>query len=1827
MAENVDNIDGTGGDDQLPPFLRKQVPITKSSGVIPPFLQKKEAAPTTQTTAPKYEEPTGPIGTVIPAYAPASNKPNSDIQGPKITVQPAKTVTTPVGLGFNTVIPTLKEDHQTQVDAASQRIHNEFKQIDPAVKSLLLDYKKQQSLANFQDQIQQKTGDMGAANIALQKAQRLLPAAAIKVGDDEVKDYKQAMLQDPALAREALYQQAKLHPDKAPKIAADVYLVDSKDRAQGANAKQILDNVSGIEKGDLTYPIWHGGAVTKPLGLVGSMAHGFKQREDQFKDYNFIADSSPEDVIKEMENRRNTPRNADEPIPVPTGLGGGFGGMVGSEGITMAKGAIPSLMAAGTGGTAEVVAPWVGAALTSPDFYKRGYANSFNQNYNDLRDEGKTPQDAYKTASDRAAFDAKADVALGAVMTAVGGKLGMNASEAKFSPGFMGAVKGVAKQMGESAPEAGALGIAGGSIQALKNLNSGKEISKDVAEAALTPIALHYGIGLIAGGAKLLHPELYKSAVDNISKQPEDLVNKTLGEQVESKLITPQQANDAHLVIEDKRAQQEVLLKKAKDIVAKGKVEGISAEPLQHAALNDPDAFNSHLQNIAEQAHDPKTADNTEEIFGKDLVNVAKQLYPHEDIQELIKNNRTQDLKEVDDEIKKLNPESEDYGSKKKELTDKKSSINAYYDDYGKHIDNINSPKIADNETETKAGDQADEVKTNGAAPSEPAPFSNQQKEAASGFIRQGLADGSIPKEYEGMDAHPEHVLNFIREGIANGKEADLEKEFGKDLLHLAKTENSYPLVKNTKLKDGFHGDNGNTIVDKAGNPLTVYHGSKSKFEDFDNNKISSQTDKGFYGKGHYFSYAEGDSRIYSAGKQENVNPYHVLIKKPLFIDIKDHSLYDMEIPEGHDGVVVTNKGTPVEFVVKENSQIKKTGTINHIDQESLNSITNKSKDNATGIESSTTLDVRQQTGDGEEMGSGNAGHQEPAGESETENKNQNKKEVVPSPEDNLPFRDEPEDESVTGIRNSITGNKIEEAGLTPALKEIKRTHQEVWDDAIKKVNNGYDPQVLLDKLKKNPRPLTDTEDALLLVHQVAKESQLDAINRDITEAGQKGDESELVELQLQKTKIKDDLQDIYDVDKAVGTANARGLSARQMVSDRKYSLVSMENEALALKEGKPLTKEEKEQIEKRYNDIKEARDKVQQRVAELEAENKELKAKKTVAAEKKKAATKTKKSKADYSQQRADIIQKMREDLLKAAKGGEGLTASVPFAAQLKAVAPHVAKLLKSFIDQGIDNLEEITKHIHDLLSPDIPGLTESHVHDLIAGEFNEPKPKGVPSKASEIKEEAKQMKYAVSDPKLLKLRADYQRQKEAWGDETRKAELEKRTAVQKVQDAFIKWQRASKLSGITTIAKLAMAAVTRLSTTPLEEAVGGVYSKGLPSVAARATGEGGFNLKAEAKAISSAFTQGMKDAADILSKKSRGQSDIESVFGKGGNMPPEAIGFFGQLHSATKAPVKRAAFERSLTKRIAANLKSGVDVSDPMVQSRIAIQAYKDANRSIFMQDNIISDFYRNFINSLEKSKKYPERAKAAATVLQWLIPFVKVPTNIVGEVGTNVAGVPIAAGKLLHIAFTKGMGTLTEDEADMIMRNLKKGSIGAGALLLGYFNPKAFGGYYQKYEKRDPADLKAGQARIFGQRIPIWLLESPIFQTMQLGATVRRVKDKIIKGEPQGLEEGVWAGALGLVEHEPLIDQPSRIAGAITDSKERKYFLGELAKATVVPAAVSNIAQWTDPSDTRKPGTIMEHVENGIPGLRENVPTQNSPKASGTPKKGAPKREKRR
>lgn len=198
-------------------------------------------------------------------------------------------------------------------------------------------------------------------------------------------------------------------------------------------------------------------------------------------------------------------------------------------------------------------------------------------------------------------------------------------------------------------------------------------------------------------------------------------------------------------------------------------------------------------------------------------------------------------------------------------------------------------------------------------------------------------------------------------------------------------------------------------------------------------------------------------------------------------------------------------------------------------------------------------------------------------------------------------------------------------------------------------------------------------------------------------------------------------LKRIKDLSNIVGGREvAKSLRARQDSRPAVETLPDFYIQEMEAAKSDRLTESEKAQAEKDFNEQSAAKNARDEKIAALEVENVKLKAAKAV---KSISGKKAKKTSEQYAKERADIVEAMRKDLLKVAKGGGGAMSSVPGAAQLAAVAPHVAKLVKNIVEQGIDKLEDVVKNVHDILKDHIEGISENDVTRIISGEFDQKK------------------------------------------------------------------------------------------------------------------------------------------------------------------------------------------------------------------------------------------------------------------------------------------------------------------------------------------------------------------------------------------------------------------------------------------------------------------------------------------------------------------------
>ena len=438
----------------------------------------------------------------------------------------------------------------------------------------------------------------------------------------------------------------------------------------------------------------------------------------------------------------------------------------------------------------------------------------------------------------------------------------------------------------------------------------------------------------------------------------------------------------------------------------------------------------------------------------------------------------------------------------------------------------------------------------------------------------------------------------------------------------------------------------------------------------------------------------------------------------------------------------------------------------------------------------------------------------------------------------------------------------------------------------------------------------------------------------------------------------------------------------------------------------------------------------------------------------------------------------------------------------------------------------------------------------------------------------------------------------------EKEKLRLQNRSTLEKRLDFFTGFRRAVLLSNFTTLIKLSTAATARILVTPLEEMAGEVISRVplLSRVSAKAPREGGgFNSAAEAKAITNIFRK--ETFEDMKNTVKTGRSQITTLHGHDKPAPQSWMDIFGNIHSALKIPAKNNEFWRAYEKRSAFALKNGVDVLDPLVEAEISTQAYKDAERSIFLQENFATKAFNAGVKYLEDGGG--DTGKISAAALKFLFPIIKVPTNFVAETSSYAFG-----GVKAALALRKGIEALNPDQADYVMRNLKKQSLGAFALALGFYGYKHIGGFSQEDDKRKKSDAKPKDLIIAGVHVPHFMQDAPVFNVLQMGATYRRVYNKYShKRHSDPNLEATFATAKGLYSEVPFFSEIGSLTSAFKNTDNLSGAAGEITKSLVLPGDVQRIAQMMDEDSSgntnkRKAKGFIQHIETGVPGLRNHL-----------------------
>ncbi len=322
-----------------------------------------------------------------------------------------------------------------------------------------------------------------------------------------------------------------------------------------------------------------------------------------------------------------------------------------------------------------------------------------------------------------------------------------------------------------------------------------------------------------------------------------------------------------------------------------------------------------------------------------------------------------------------------------------------------------------------------------------------------------------------------------------------------------------------------------------------------------------------------------------------------------------------------------------------------------------------------------------------------------------------------------------------TSMKNAVKDKERQERGEEPLFTTGRMSNQAAWDEAMRRIDENPDAQsYLIASLEANPRAPTPVETALLLHRSVSLINERNDIARQLFDAVEKGFEDRAAHLRLQAERLSDDLIQLEQVGRAVGTKSGQSLQARKMMANEDYTLAAMETRRRLAKGGERLTEAEQAQVEQLHKKIAELQAALDARVpaaeekASRQAADTELgKMKERVTAED--AVDRKAGRKRDPAAEREAIIAGIRN-----VEGSD-----VPFVD----LRPFIQKLAEGFVREGIVTRDPLIDAVHGVLTDILPDLTRRQTMDLISGfgDFKPLNPDPIKAKLRDLKGQMQQV------------------------------------------------------------------------------------------------------------------------------------------------------------------------------------------------------------------------------------------------------------------------------------------------------------------------------------------------------------------------------------------------------------------------------------------------------------------------------------------------------
>lgn len=1621
------------------------------------------------------------------------------------------------------------------------------------------------------------------------------------------------------------------------KYLVDAFNTASNDPNGNDRVKKIEDNAKLIEKGDLIYKNGVVGRPQGFFGSLITARNELNRLSDAYDNAKKMRSEGNEaGIISELNNRLK--RDPDEPVGIPTGAMGNLAANIGGMPIKgMVAGIVASAGTSFLGNPEAAPAAFdlASAGVNANDMYKIGHQNALEQNYAAIKSAHPEMPDytAYQKAFDLADKQAIVDAASAAAMQYLGGKVGFGAAK-QLTKGISAGLSEVKDELGKKAFEAMGVGGIGAAGQVVKNIiskNNGLNTpaTQGATDQFTTGVLVTGAMSLLGLAQGQLKNATKSKIIAGLSKLPDDVIENGINKISDAGHLTPDQVNDVKTAIDEHKAidnsiksdvpesdrmKIQGLIKKRNELeagleiqdkayhpdikeqiksineqivnVSKGNERGelqklvdqehkagnlqeFTSDVLRNASEND---LNKYLKEISEQVYGGNE-EGAIQAFGENIVNKAKELYPQEAHKEskvsviqpgeikqpeTITNNDNISIGEsLDKEVSYKGQKGMLYQDGQT-VVFKVNGVNREYE-IG-NIDEIKNSPISnygiEHETSVVAINKDGDVVVRGNSYknnySDPLMAINRdkdgdvvsvnletndgQKRTFRGNIAEDIAYNIYLKEINKNNETRTEFEEFINSDEPTKKQienAGLSETTQKGAnesnakVQRTKIEPESLIIKPQENAQTIRGDQGEIPVEgDVGQQRENTRGENIQLDEGATPRASETEQQAG------ITAQEG-----SPNGQEGVEPTEQKQAAALTVD-EAYGLPFIEEP-GDKKTGIKNaisrmtrfeRGLPeVQFspLMKDadkltlGKELVESGRINPVDV--VNRVIN-APEGEHGVQPNEALALQYYM------------HQLSKQEDVLRDRLATTDDEMGKAEINSQLQQLSDETDAATYANMRSGNAWGDQGSTRQIVADVGFNPSRDIATIKDAYGGKIPKDIQDKLD---RAFKERDDALSKVAKLQAEQRTKAAEETIRKYGApKSSKKTKEQFKSERNDIKKSISEKL----RQARSGESGLTAVPLPFAKELIAISPEIYKMIKSYAEEGIQKTEEVINRLHDVLKDEIDGISKGdiVNLLAGKYKEEERKLSPVAQRVR----------DYKTE-ASLWAKIEQ----ATKMEEDTPAK-------KEEKNDKLKMLRDRLNEIKTKNKETVKSIQDLLATD---------------EQKEIKRLNRQRRALESK--YKNKKYLIpSEGRKTPISEEILKEKQRIVNANYKIRIEKRKAFESKKSMYQKglmWVgrgvRLSVLSGYNVLGKLAAAATIGGAAKRIpEQAIGFIYGNAFKGISEKAPIEGFVNANAEAKFYKEFFNPKTfaKNTWEILKS---GESPLSKKFSPGTYEHIPGLYLPTDLHQVIKDPLKRATYEASLKNALAWAERNGMDINDDLVIQSIETAAYKRAQYEIFQEQNWLSKKFGEWKHNMEEAGNLGATGKFLA---DFMIPVSTVPTNIARRMAiTSPFGLIKGVAGVVE-AYRKGIESLTPEQADSVMRQLKQGTLGTALWLIGWYGYSQFGGLYSKFDpnkQRNQGDLVSDEMSVGGKMIPKPVQHALPLEIIQFAATARHVYDHYRvdqdKSTPEAIEKAGLASIGALSEQIPVIETIGHTIGAFNDPYEAKK-LEEDAKRRVMP-----------------------------------------------------------